>query len=212
MEPAEVLEQLDAAAEQAEFPDLNHGYYYAIDARLRGYRDDRRWALIVETVGYNPRAANVIDVLHVFGNCLTRGEPGFENDDLIDRIDNWDEIEDPDAPECYRGGALVVRGQAIIVPAQPGEPLIRTFRRLVPDHRDLLLADEAELRRRIPADLPEVMVVLGWRHPDPIEEVPSGSEAFRQLADVLASGDLDRYAPTRPANTHWSHWPESGLL
>jgi hypothetical protein len=29
---------------------------------------------------------------------------------------------------------------------------------------------------------------------------------------VLASGDLDRYAPTRPANTHWSHWPESGLL
>ncbi|MFE9657867.1 DUF7003 family protein [Micromonospora sp. NPDC006431] len=37
------------------FPDLGHGYYYAVDARLHGYLNVGQWALIVETVGYSPR-------------------------------------------------------------------------------------------------------------------------------------------------------------
>jgi Family of unknown function (DUF7003) len=112
----EVLEQLDAAAEEFLFPDLGHGYYYAVDARLHGYRDAGQWALIVETVGYSPRAGNLIDVLHVFANCLTSGEPGFDNGDFLDRVDNWDEIEDPDEPETHRGGPVVLRGQKSLLP------------------------------------------------------------------------------------------------
>ncbi|WBB91105.1 hypothetical protein [Verrucosispora sp. WMMC514] len=41
---------------------------------------------------------------------------------------------------------------------------------------------------------------------------PSESETFRQIADVLATGDPTRYAPGAPPNTHWSEWPESGNL
>ncbi|WMF04558.1 hypothetical protein H1D33_15905 [Micromonospora robiginosa] len=52
-----------------------------------------------------------------------------------------------------------------------------------------------------------------WNHPDLTDgRPPSESETFRQLADVLATGDLRRYAPALPANTHWSHWSESGSL
>src|SRR5206468_2682885 len=51
----EILGQLDEANAAFSFPDLNHGYYYAIDVRLHAYGDDARWALIVETAGYNPR-------------------------------------------------------------------------------------------------------------------------------------------------------------
>ncbi|WP_433353166.1 DUF7003 family protein [Micromonospora saelicesensis] len=36
---------------------------------------------------------------------------------------------------------------------------------LVPDHRELLLADEVELRRRIPADIPEIIRLDQWHHP-----------------------------------------------
>jgi hypothetical protein len=134
MNSVEIIGQLDTAAEQSTFPDLNNGYNYAVDARLHAYRDARRWALIVETVGYSPRAGNLTDVLHVFGNCLTSGEPGFENADFIDRIDNWDEIEDIDEPETYRGTSIMIRGHRLEVPAEHGEELIDVFRRLVPDH------------------------------------------------------------------------------
>jgi hypothetical protein len=213
MDSADVLAQLDAAAEDNVFPDLGHGYNYAVDARLHGYRDDARWALIVETLGYSPRSGNLVDILHVFGNCLTEGEPGYDNGDFLDRVDNWDDVEDPEEPEMYGGGPVVVRGQAITVVGEPGEELVDVLRRLVPEHRELLLANETELRRRIPLDLPEVLRLDQWYHPDPIEgPPPSESETFRQIADLLVTGDLSRYTPSTPPNTHWSNWPESGSL
>jgi hypothetical protein len=63
-----ILAQLDKCAEEFTFPDLGRGYCYAVDARMHLFRDPERWALIVETVGYNPRAGNLVDVVHVFGN------------------------------------------------------------------------------------------------------------------------------------------------
>ncbi|GAA1623982.1 DUF7003 family protein [Actinoplanes couchii] len=210
MDSVEIISQLDAAAEQHKFPDLNNGYNYAVDARLHLYRDAQRWALLVEAVGYSPRAGNLTDVLYVFGNCLTSGNPGPENTDFLDRIDNFDEIEDIEEPETYSGEPIVIRGHRIEVSANQGDELVNVFRRLVPEHRDLLLADESELRQRIPADLPEIMRLDQWRHPD--GERPSESATFRQLAEVLATGDTGRYAPGTRPNTHWSHWPDSGSL
>lgn len=77
------------------------------------------WALIVELVGYTPRGANLYDVLHVYGNCLTEGGPGFENDDFLARIENFDEVEDRDDPEMYTGTPLFIRGHSIDVGAPP---------------------------------------------------------------------------------------------
>jgi hypothetical protein len=184
----EILGQLDEANAAFAFPDLNHGYYYAIDVRLHAYGDDARWALIVETVGYNPRGFNVYDVLHVFGNCLIAGSPGFENGDFLARIDNLPEVETPGQPETYRGGTpIVIRSTPAHVSAPVGEALADTFRRLVPVHRELLLADAAELRRRIPADLPELLVLDQWHQPDLFEMPPSASEVCEQIADVLVT-------------------------
>ena len=207
-----ILAQLDKSAEDFTFPDLGHGYYFAIDSRLHAYADTDRWALIVEAVGYNPRAGDVIDVLHTFGNCLTGGQPGFENEDFLGRIDNFDEVEDDDQPETATGAAVVVRGRRIDLKAEPEEELIEVFRRLVPARRDLLLADTEELRRRIPADIPEVLRLEEWHQPDLFETKPSESEVYQQLAEVLATADPCRYRPTEQPNTHWSNWPDSGGL
>lgn len=213
VEVATILEQLDRSAADYTFPDLNHGYFYALDARMHAFSDAERWALVVETVGYNPRAFNVVDVLHVFGNALTSGAPGCGEGDFLDRVDNMDDVEDPDEPEEYAGGTpVVVRGTSLDVVAGPDADLVDVFRAVVPPHRDLFLADEAELRRRIPADLPQVLTLEEWHQPDLLEGPPSAAEVYRLVAQVLATGDPSLHRPTLEPNTHWSNWPESGGL
>jgi hypothetical protein len=233
---ADVLAQLDKAEEQFEFPDLGHGYYYLIDARLHVLRDPARWALVVEVVGFNPRAWDVIDVLHVFGNCLTTGGPGCENSDFLGRIENATELfrddeeeelivvapNTPPKPDRIApavavypypvGRPVQLRGQRLPVDVPANTEIWDALRTLVPEHRELLLATEEELRRRIPADLPEILRLDEWNHPASFGEKPSANETFRQLAEVIETGDLRRYAPTEPPDTHWSNWPESGAL
>jgi hypothetical protein len=210
---ADVLAQLDDVAARAQFADLGHPYSYAVDARLHAYADAGRWALVVETVGYDPRGSNLYDVIHVYGDCLTDGVPGCREEDFRARVENMDEVEDRDEPEAFAGSAAVrVRGQDLPVDAGPVDDLVDVFRSLVPAHRDLLLADEAELGARIPADLPKVLLLEEWHQPDLLETAPSRSEAYRLLAAVLARGDPAYYRPSEEPNTHWENWPESGSL
>jgi hypothetical protein len=209
----EVLAQLDQAAADFTFPDLNHGYYYTVDARTSAFGDASRWALVIETVGYTPRGRNLVDVVHTFGNCLTTGTPGYENADFYSLIDNMDEVESRDDPERYLGGARpVVRGHALGIDAPKGEELWSVFRRLVPEYRQLLFGDDAAVRRRLPADLPTLLQLEEWNQPDPLETPPSQSETYQLVAIVLESLDPSQYRPTLTPNTHWSNWPDSGSL
>jgi Family of unknown function (DUF7003) len=131
---------------------------------------------VIEAVGYNPRGLNLFDVLHVYGNCID-GRPGFENGDFIELVDNYEAVEDPDESERLRPDAppLEIRGRRIAHGGHAGDALVDVFRRLVPAHRELLLATEAELRRRIPADLPGVLRLEEWNHPDVSGDVPPSS-------------------------------------
>jgi hypothetical protein len=208
---SEILDQFDAASREFRFPELGHGYYFAVDARLHAYSDANRWAMIVEAVGYSPRGANLYDVLHVFSNSLTTGRPGYENEDFLALVDNFEEVEGE--TETYRGAVpIVVKGHSLTVAAPAGTRLEHVFRELRPVHHELLLADESELRRRIPADLPEVLQLDEWHQPEIVSRQPSESETYRLLAQVLATADASRYRPTLTPNTHWSNWPESGSL
>jgi hypothetical protein len=63
----------------------------------------------------------------------------------------------------------------------------------------------------IPPDLPAILQLDEWRHPDLAEdELPSQTETFQQLVAVLYTSDPARYAPTVPPNTHWRYWPHGG--
>ncbi|MEU1618435.1 hypothetical protein ABZ479_14205 [Streptomyces sp. NPDC005722] len=211
MTTSSVLGQFDLIADRAEFPDLLNGYYYPVDTRIHLFGDSTRWAMVAELLGYSPRAGNLTDVVHRFGNCLTVGEPGIGA--LLDRVENMEEIVLGD-DEVYAGGVPVrVRGQALPVDAPAGTPLEDVFRQLVPAHRALFLADGAELRAGVPGDLPVLLRLDEWHQPEDLGEVmPAGCETFRMMAEVLDSGDPSRYRPTLPPNTHWSHWPDAGTL
>jgi hypothetical protein len=194
------LDQIDASAQDFTFPFLDHGYYSAIDVRLHVYRDDKHWAVVFETVGFNPKARSVTDALTGYG--VRAGSQ-------LNRVENMAELIDDD--ENYVGGVPIrVRGRDLPVQAPAGEYFAEVVRELVPEHRDLLLADESELRALVPPELPEILRLEAWRHPDVLVERPSREEVFQLLAKVLDTGDVHQYRPTQTPNTHWSNWPESG--
>lgn len=97
------------------------------------------------------------------------------------------------------------------------DPRIATFelcRWLAATRRDAVLATPTERRTSVPPDLDELLVLEEWHHPNVVDDSdrPSGNETFRQLAQVLVTGDPTHYRPTQRANTHWSNWPDGGTL
>jgi hypothetical protein len=136
---------------------------------------------------------------------------------------------DPDDGErvAFGAGTLTLRGQYVPLPgledyaaagialADPLRPFVfELCRSLAHAQRDIVLATDSERQTNVLPDLKPLLILDDWRHPDVVEPecLPSGTETFRQLAAVLASGDPSLYHPTEPANTHWSNWPEAGLL
>lgn len=80
-------------------------------------------------------------------------------------------------------------------------------------HNDVL-ATQAERVSKLQPSMHQILVLDEWNHPDVVDDSqrPSNSETFRQLAEVLVTGDIERYKPTQSPNTHWMHWPEGGTL
>lgn len=229
---SQILSQLDACAADYTFPMLDNGYVYLVDVRLSAYRTERYWALIIEVLGSDFRSGGVFNCLYRFGNCFPE-TPGLANDcilavmndpandAILDEEDHWDIRQEK--------GFVRIREEVVAYDVTPealerigiseGEmdggsvSVTELVRTLVPEHHALLLATEEELNQRLQVDVPLILRLNEWKHPDLIEdELPGGNEAFQMIADVLASGDPMLYKPTLPPNTHWRNWLESGTL
>ena len=221
-----ILSILDACAARMTFPCLDNGYVYPAAARLTGYRSATGWALVIEVFGFSPRAGSPDVTLYNFASEL-HGRQGPDVMDMVWPIED-DAWQDPDDGEEVAMGATTVRLRGRDVPIPPPErfaahgialtaaPRLQVFelcRALAAEHRELVLATPEERRARVPPGCTEVLQLEEWHHPDMTgDERPSGTEAFRQIAAVLETGDPGHYRPTAPPNTHWSHWPEAGTL
>lgn len=229
----EILGQLDDCAANYTFPMLDNGYVYPADVRLTAYRDTTRWALVIEVLGAHNHAADhdsIFDCLHCFGNCLNR-PPGTANEGFLYRTADGDDgptFDDEDGwhvneeihtvrirntvvPINLAPAALEAKG--IRLEASPKVNGAELLRSLLPEYRGLLLATEEELRHCVPADIPMILRLDEWHHPDLAgSELPGKSWTFQMIAEVLVSGEPSRYQPTQPPNTHWSNWPEGGKL
>lgn len=229
----DILHQLDSCAEDFTFPMLDNGYVYLVDSRLSAYRDDKRWALIIEVVGFHYRAGGhdgINNCLHIFGNCLDFA-PGTNNSNFLSITENSDdgdpfdeEYMDSLNPEVK---SILIRGQKIPISTDPGfyiqkgieledpsKVMIWEFLRAVnSDYKEQFLATEDEIRLRIPKDLPLILRLDEWYHNDLAnEENPSQNETFQMIAKVLETGSVNLYAPTKTPNNHWRNWPEGGTL
>lgn len=223
-----ILAQWDEQAAGFTFPMLDNGYVYLAATRLTAYRDEDRWAVVIEVLGAGIREGGASNALYRFGNCfgaddaLGLGGPSaffYPLEAASDAEDQWD-VSPPQGYARVRGASVryevrpeTLEAREIPLTQAPDITCVELLRSLLPEHRDLLLATEDELRARVPADLPFFLRLDEWHHPDLVnDEKPSGNETFRMLAEALASGDASRYRPTLPPNTHWSHWPEGGTL
>jgi hypothetical protein len=212
---------------------LDNGYIYPVDSRLSAYRDNKRWALIIEVVGFHYQAGGhdgINNCLHIFGNCL-EFEPGTDNSNFLSMTDNSEdgdpfdeEYMDSLNPEVK---SLLFRGQKISISTDPEfymqkeieleDPpkiMIWEFLRAINgDYKEQFLATEDEIRQRIPNDLPLILKLDVWHHNDLADgEKPSRNEPFQMIAKVLETGNANLYTPTKEPNNHWRNWPDGGAL
>jgi hypothetical protein len=227
-----ILAQLNRCAEAFTFPTLDNAYVYPADTRMTLFRDEIRWAVVIEVLGFNSHmggTGGIDDALYCFGNCLRR-PPGISPEDTLRPVSDGASgpLFEDDGMMVHRGATdLRIRGDLVPLPRDPKHylrrhillevpPHIQGFellRGLLPEHRGRLLATDDELRARVPADLAQILRLDEWMHPDISEgDMPAESTTFQALAKVLETGDPTRYRPRRQPNTHWSRWPEGGVL
>lgn len=233
MKTEEILSQLDQCNSEYTFPMLDNGYIYPAGTKLTAYRDDKRWVLIIETIGFSYRGGGhngISNCLHVYGNCLNY-QPGTQNENFLYPTGDSSECETFDKEEYFylnpKCSNFLLRNQIhpvvhdrnrylscdIILEDEERINAFEFLRMLDKLYHDKLVATEEEIRGRIPNDLPKILELHEWHHPDLINgEIPSENETFRQIAMVLETGSFDFYRPTHQPNTHWTNWPDGGTL
>jgi len=228
---SDILDQLDTCAKDYNFPILDNGYIYPVVSRLSVFGNTERWVIAVEVVGYHYRFnghSGVENCLYIYGNSLPF-YPGLNNSNVLLTTADSDEgptfITDTFGtlnPEVH---SLLLRDEKISIPKDPAfyasrdveltnPPAVRAYefmRACLPEYKASFLATKKEIYECFGQDIPMIMQVDEWCHPDIIEEEkPSENETFQQIATLLESGDISCYKPTKPANNHWRNWPLGG--
>lgn len=229
----EILDQLDAEAAAFTFPMLDNGYLYHAGQQLTLYRDAHRWAMLLEVIAWHNRMPGLdgfLNMAYTFGNCIggdVLNDAGnffsfVENNGIPALIEDGDtahlnpaahSIRIKDRAVPLRHDAAHYQSKGITLPA--GEQIDRAalLRGLLPEYAHLFWVSREEIGAKLPADLPEILTIAAWHHPDVAgKERPGESETFRQLAKVLVTGDVGHYRPSGPPNTYWLNWPEGGRL
>ena len=229
----EILYQLDTEAESYVFPMLDNGYYYHVDQKLTIFRDQERWAILLEVLAFNNHDSSIngiTTIANVFGNCLTGWNDNdnfnyFASDNGVDTFlydetnyvpylndkTNSIKVRDTIIPilfdkEHYLGKGINLEFENKVTPWE-------FLRGLIPEQSNLFWLTRQEISKKIPLDLPEFLMLSNWHHPDlALAEKPSNMETFQQLADVIVTGDKTLYNTSEINNTHWTNWPEGGAL
>jgi hypothetical protein len=238
----EILSVLDACCAKFTFPMLDNGYVYLAATRLTAFRSLDDWAMTIEVFGFSPRAGLPDTHIYTFGGNLRNrkktedyvNRQAYENyltnnphneSRFIFPIDDGDWL---DGESVVNGTSnLILRGETLLIPAAgefnkhgielEDEAEIRVYelcRLLASVRRKQVLATPEELRGNVDPSLEQVLQLDEWNHPNVVDDEcrPNGSETFQQLAQVLGTGDVNGYRPSKSPNTHWSNWPDGGTL
>jgi hypothetical protein len=229
----EILRQLDVEAESYVFPMLDNGYYYHGDQKMTIFRDDKRWAILLEVLAFNNHESGlegITTIANVFGNCLLGWNDNdnfnyFASDNVVETFLDDDTIYLPYLNP--KAKSILVRGQEIPIISDrhhyklkgiefENEDKITPWeflRGLIPEYSNLFWVTREEISAKIPRDLPIFMTLDSWHHPDIVMgEKPSETETFQQLADTIMTGNKQLYNTTETSNTHWTNWLEGGTL
>ena len=241
-DPDQILGILDKCCEEFTFPMLDNGYVYLAATRLSLFRSEIDWAMVIEVFGFSPRAGLPDTHIYTFASNLHNRDKevdyvsseAYQNyleknphneSRFIHPLEegDWQDVDDPE--QVSLSGEINLRGNLIPLPDkseyqnhgivfEEEHPLLFELSRyLAGQYRDEVLCAKEERRISILPEMNQILQLEEWPHPDLVnDEMPSETESFRMLAEVLVTGDVSRYSPSAPANTHWSHWPDGGTL
>jgi hypothetical protein len=235
---ADILGILDDAAQNFVFPMLDNGYFYLAAARLSLFRSSEDWGMVFETFGFSPRAGlpdlTVTTFSNKLGSCMPGGAaissdaPKYYDQRFYHPIDSGDWIDPDDNEKISLSATLLpLRGHLVPFPKlseyidaqitceDVSQPYVFEFCRALANlKRNDVLATVTERAASLSPELQCILTLEDWHHPDVVcsDELPSKNTTFRQLTDVLISGDISNYKPSKEYNTHWSNWPDGGTL
>jgi hypothetical protein len=213
----DVLATLDQCSANFTFPMLDNGYVYLAATRLSLHRTEADWGMVIEVFGYSPRAGLPDTHIYTFASSLQnrdseqkyKSRHAYENY-LANNPHNESRFafplttgdwQDRDSCDYVADGAtaVILRGQAVKLPSlvEYGQLHVFELCRFLADlDRESVLSNSDERRISLPPEMNQILQLEEWNHPNLVEgEVPSQSETFQQLAQVLITGDCDRYRP-----------------
>lgn len=219
---------------------LDNGYVYLAGTHLSLYRSVSDWAMVIEVFGFSPRSGLPDTHIHTFASTLyNRDAPEkYVSREAYDRYIATNPHNDsrfiyPISEGAWLNGELAaesveeieIRNQTFRLPSL-GEyklrgieleipPQVQVFElcRFLSDATRAVLATPQEQRLSVLPDMTRILDLAEWHHPDVVNgELPSESETFQQLAQVLVTGEVEHYRPSLPSNTHWQNWPDAGRL
>jgi hypothetical protein len=221
--PANILGQLDIAAVAGRFPDFDHPYVKPVTSQLRVYIDDVDCCIVLEIFGVDIREGwsdCIIDSVFFFGSKSLLVENGFEL--LYYPVKDQEDLFCHENVQAFNTDAKFVRvGMQLIdlsviniehlALENDCLPVADLLRELSKYYEDIWFCPEQEINQIIPEKLVKVLQLREWYHPRLSDgTLPSETETFKLIADVIFAGDSTLYQPTSKANTHWSNWPQAG--
>ncbi len=231
-----ILEVLDAAADVYNFPMLDNLYVKLAAARMSLYRSDTDWGLVIEIFGSSCKSRLPDTDIYTFASTLVnRDKPEdyvtlaayqayltanpHNESRFIYPIQEGDWLNLQAQQVAPEATFIPLRDQLVPVPgpddylqngiilATEQPAVFELCRCLAAQYRDHVLASDQERRTSLPPNLDLILQLDEWHHPDLADDqLPADTETFQQIAQVLATGDVDFYKPTETANTHWKNW------
>ena len=209
--PQQILEFLDRSFESIKMPcfgNLNVDY---LSSRLLAFRDEQQWLLVFNSIAWIPAGQGLTTLVECVGNCnLSRNQVQHDFHFDSNRYLVTGQVEYDETLNHYRA---IVRGQSIAIENLNIIPHPDLFAEREPDiaiallenYREDLLATREEYGVFIPEGLTEVLRLDEWHHPN-WDCLPSQTESFPAIAEVLFTGDSGLYKPSSQTNTDWRLW------
>jgi hypothetical protein len=201
----QILEFLDRRFDAIEMPCFGNMNIDYISSRLLAFRDDSRWLILFNSIAWCPSGEGLTTILECVGNCV-QGKQGFDSDrSLITGRITYDEMPN-DYHVTVRGKSILLSELNIILhPDLFADHELNIAIALLKNYREELLASREEYGKFIPDGLTEVLALDEWHHPD-WGCLPSQTESFSLIAEVLFTGNPDLYKPPTNPNTDWRFW------
>lgn len=193
-----ILNCLDKAAGNLDFPGFDGINIDMITARLTGFRNDENWALTIEEIvsWYSLNGVEPVLMISAFGSRVLINEPFVTYFPVKYPLNELE--EDEEIPESI---SVMIRDEQFMINSIEIERNTHLsddidfdlMIHLVNKYRAKILATETELREIVPQELSQIIQLDNWHHPDvynPNSEfsMPSRTKSMQMIAQVLVSG------------------------